>query len=75
MRHIACAAIKLQPGYANAHRNLGVLLYNCVVKDAEARGDLAKAATIYDEIAGHLTIALGAGHGIVFDCAPLCQSV
>ena len=56
------AAIKADPGCSPAHINLATLLYFKRAKKAEAEGDLAKAAALYDEVIKHYTLSKGPEH-------------
>ena len=56
------AAIEADPRFAKAHSNLATLLYFKRAKKAEAEGDLARAAALYDEVIKHYTLGKGAEH-------------
>ena len=51
--------------YANAHRNLGSLLGGTLAPQSERRGDLARAAALYDECVEHYVAVVGSGHTAV----------
>ena len=57
-----CAAIAVNPGNADAHYNLGILLEERAQQIEESGGDLAKAATLYDECAQLWGVSSGADH-------------
>ena len=51
--------------YANAHQNLGNLLGGTLAPQSERRGDLARAAALYDECVEHFVAVFGSGHTTV----------
>ena len=50
---------------ANAHQNLGNLLGGTLAPQSERRGDLARAAALYDECVEHFVAVFGSGHTAV----------
>ena len=53
----------LRHRYANAHQNLGILLGGTLAPRSERRGDLARAAALYDECVEHYVAVVGSGSG------------
>ena len=51
--------------FANAHQNLGILLGGTLAPQSERRGDLARAAALYDECVEHYVAVVGSGHTAV----------
>ena len=51
--------------YADAHQNLGNLLGRTLARRSERRGDLARAAALYDECVEHYVAVVGSGHTAV----------
>ena len=59
------AAIAADPRHANAHRNLGTLLWQRAKQIQASGGSLEAAAALYDEVAKHYTIVVGPEHEAV----------
>ncbi len=51
--------------YANAYQNFGSLLGGTLAPQSERRGDLARAAALYDECVEHYVAVVGSGHTAV----------
>ena len=51
--------------YAGAYQNLGNLLGGTLAPQSERRGDLARAAALYDECVEHYVAVVGSGHTAV----------
>ena len=51
--------------FAGAHQNLGILLGGTLAPQSERRGDLARAAALYDECVEHYVAVVGSGHTAV----------
>ena len=56
------AAIAVDPGHANAHTNLGILLEERAKNIANSGGDLAVAAALFDECAQLWGVSKGVDH-------------